>query len=92
MRMNCVALAASLGLITESWLATIPTGKPAQYELVISLLPLSFGFIQLTHDMSRCRDHIWSIFRLEDRETGVIHNTQQDFVHVKWLADIRVHD
>ena len=36
-RMNCAALEASFGFRTESWLATIPTGKPMsiiQYRFV----------------------------------------------------------
>lgn len=88
--MNCAALPASFGLMTEIWLATMPTGKPRLFN--VSILPfwLLIAACHLTHDMRPCGDDIRAILGLEDGQARVIHESKKDLAHIEWLPNIRI--
>lgn len=43
------------------------------------------------HDARECRDQVTAVFGFEEQEARVVYDPEQDFSHVEWFADIRVH-
>ena len=86
-RMNWAALRASSGLMTDIWLATIPTRKPTH--------PISYDSCintgRLTHDVCPRRQNVDTILGLEDGQSRVIDKSQHHLLHVKCLSNIGIY-
>lgn len=90
-RMNWAVFAASLGLMMETWFATIPTLNPRINISQTILIPLS-GSWWYTHNVRPSSQHVGSVAGLKNGQPGVVHKAQKHLLHIKRLANVRIDD